>query len=258
MPQKKAIFSGFLGYNYRLNYIILEIPSQFDTQDSTLIYKLRNTMRKIIAIVSSLFLVTIISAKAETIGIGVSGALHMLEASGTETTRTSNQKNTGSHSEDAAVPEVFIEMISDNGGAFGVSYIPTRDLGSKSRSDTNAEGDTGTYTAKAELDNVIKVYGDLPLGEIYGTTGYLHLGIQHIEVLTLESLNSGATYPNKNVFGYTVGAGVKGDIPYGNNLYYKGEVTYTDFEAYEANGSGNIVNADLDDTAVRFSVGYKF
>ena len=50
MPQKKAVFSGFLGHNYRLNYIILEIPSQFDTQDSTLIYKLRNTMRKIIAI----------------------------------------------------------------------------------------------------------------------------------------------------------------------------------------------------------------
>ena len=190
--------------------------------------------------------------------MGVSGALHMLDASGTETTRTSNQKNNGSHSEDAMVPEIFIEMISDNGGAFGVSYIPVRDLGSKSRSDTNSEGDTGTYKAAAELDNVLKVYGDIPLGDIYGATGYLHVGIQHVEVLTLESLNSGASYPNKNVFGWTVGFGAKGDLPYGNNLYYKGEVTFTDFEAYEANGAGNVVNADLEDIAARLSIGYKF
>ena len=39
-------------------------------------------------------------------------------------------------------------------GSIGVSYIPTRELGSKSRSDSNSDGDTGTYKAKAELDNV--------------------------------------------------------------------------------------------------------
>ena len=43
-------------------------------------------MKKLIAIVSSLFLVTTISAKAE-MGIGISGAFHMLDGSGTETTR---------------------------------------------------------------------------------------------------------------------------------------------------------------------------
>lgn len=214
-------------------------------------------MKKLVTLVSSLFLVSIISAKAE-MGIGVSGAYHMFKADGTETTRTSNQQNNGSHDEDVAVPEIFIELVNDNGGAFGLSYIPTRDLGSKSRSDTNSDGDTGTYKAAAELDNVIKIYGDLPLGQVGNSTGYMTLGIQHVEVLTLESLNSGASYPNKNVFGYSVGFGAKGDIPYGNNLYYKGELTYTNFETYEADGAGNKVDAEIEDYAARVSIGYKF
>ena len=171
--------------------------------------------------------------------------------------RSSGEKNSGSHSENVIVPELFIEGGGSN-FILGLSYIPTRDLGSKSRSDTNSDGDTGTYKAAAELDNVIKIYGDLPLGQVGNSTGYMTLGIQHVEVLTLESLNSGASYPNKNVFGYSVGFGAKGDIPYGNNLYYKGELTYTNFETYDADGAGNRVKADLEDTALRLSLGYKF
>ena len=215
-------------------------------------------MRKLISLFSSIFLLTIVSAKAD-LGIGVSGALHFIDGSGTETTRTSNQKNTGSHDELAAVPEVFIEAVTDNGGAIGISYIPTRDMGSKSRTDSNSDGDSGTYTAKAELDNVIKVYTDIPTGaSLYGDV-YLHLGLQHVTVNTLESLNSGETYPNKDLYGYTIGVGTKGDLPYGNNLYYKSEISYTSFETYSANGSaGNAVEADLEDIAARISVGYKF
>ena len=214
-------------------------------------------MKKLLSIVSSLILVSTITAKAE-IGMGISGAFISVDGDGSETTRTSGQVNKGSHSEDVAVPEVFIELIGDTGGALGLSYIPTRDLGSKSRSDTNADGDTGTYKAQAELDNVLKLYGDMPLGSIAGGTSYLSVGVQHVELVTLESLNSGATYPNKNLFGYSIGLGLKGDVPYGSNLYYKGEVTYTDFETYEADGAGNKVSADLDATTARLSIGYKF
>ena len=169
-------------------------------------------MKKIVTLISSLFFLTIVSAKAE-IGIGISGALHMIEGSGTETTRTSGQKNNGTHDETATVPEVFIEAIADDGLALGVSYIPTRDMGSKSRSDTNSEGDTGTYKAAAELDNVLKIYADIPAGSIGGFPTYVHLGVQHVTLTTLESLNSGETYPNKDLLGATVGLGTKGDIP---------------------------------------------
>ena len=212
-------------------------------------------MKKIITTIGSILLLTIVSAKAE-IGIGVSGAMHFISGDGTETTRTSNQKNTGSHDEEAVVPEIFIEAIGDNGIALGVSYIPTRDIGSKSRSDTNSDGDTGSYKAAAELDNVVKFYTDIPAGSIVGYPTYIHLGIQHVTLSTLESLNSGATYPDADLFGATIGLGTKGDL--GNNLYYKGEVSYTNFETYEATGAGNKVVADLEDYAAKISIGYKF
>ena len=214
-------------------------------------------MKKLITSISSLLFLTLVSAKAE-IGIGISGAMHLIDGSGSETTRTSGEVNNGSHDETATVPEVFIEAINDDGLAVGISYIPTRDMGSKSRSDTNSEGDTGTYKATAELDNVIKLYTDIPAGSIAGYPTYVHLGVQHVTLTTLESLNSGATYPNKDLLGATVGLGTKGDLPFGNNLYYKGEVTYTNFETYEADGAGNKVSADLEDYAARLSIGYKF
>ena len=221
-------------------------------------------MKKTIAILLSLFFISLQAAKADY-GMGITGAVHFLDASGTETTRQSGQKNNGSHSEEAVVPELFFETITDNGGAFGIAYIPTRSMGSKSRSDTSTSGDgqdTGTYKAEAELDNVIQIYGDIPTSfDVAGFPIYAKIGIQHATIATLESLNSGSTYPDEDVLGYTVGLGTKGDLAYGNNLYYKAEATYTDFEDYEAGdtaGTGNKVEADLEAIAVKFSIGYKF
>ena len=158
------------------------------------------------------------------------------------------------------VPELFIEAIADNGLAFGLSYIPTRELGNKSRSDTNSDGDTGTYTAKAELENVIQIYTDVPVIDLGGATVYGKLGVQHATVATLESLNSGSTYPDQDVFGLTFGLGAKGDLPFGN-LYYKAEATHTNFDdiSMDSNSTpANKVEAELEDTAVKFSIGYKF
>ena len=217
-------------------------------------------MKKTITILLSLFFISTQAAKAET-GIGITGAIHSFDVSGTETTRTSNQVNSGSHSDEAIVPELFIEAITDNGGAFGIAYIPTRSMGSKSRSDTNSDGDTGTYKAEAELDNVIQIYGDIPISDVAGYPLYAKIGIQHATINTLESLNSGSTYPDENVFGYTIGLGTKGDLTYGDNMYYKVEATYTDFGDYKATdeaGTGNVVEADLEAIAFKFSVGYKF
>jgi len=216
-------------------------------------------MKKNIAIFLSFLFISITSAKAETM-IGITGALHMIDVSGTETTRTSGERNTGSESENAVVPEFFIESEVD-GVALGLSYIPTKNVGNKSRSDTNSEGDTGTYRAEAELSNVIQVYVDYTVAEYAGADIYLKGGLQFATIDTLESLNSGSTYPNEDVYGFTLGIGAKGALPYGNNLFYKADVTYTDFTDYENSSEGNTFNrveADLDDTAVKFSVGYKF
>ena len=219
-------------------------------------------MKKNIAIFLSFLFISITSVKAETM-VGVTGALHMFDVSGTETTRTSGQVNTGSHSESVVVPEFFIEKEAD-GVALGLSYIPTKNMGKKSRSDTSTTGDgqdTGTYSAEAELSDVFQVYVDYTVSQYAGADIYLKGGLQFATIETLESLNSGSTYPNEDVYGFTLGIGAKGALPYGNNLFYKTDITYTEFSDYENSSegtTGNKVVADLDDTAVKFSVGYKF
>lgn len=213
-------------------------------------------MRKYIAILTSLILVSISSAKADSV-IGITGAYHMLDASGTETIRTSGEKNTGSHSEKVLVPELFIEG-SGSDLVVGLSYIPTRDVGNKSRTDSGDQS-SGTYTAKAELDNVVQLYADYAFTSVPQGDVYFKLGIQHATLSTLESLNSGSTYPDADLFGYTLGLGLKGDLPYGDGLIYKADLTYTDFENYSASSAaGNKIEADLEDVALKLSIGKKF
>ena len=91
-----------------------------------------------------------VSAKAE-MGIGITGAYHMMGGDGSETTRQSGEVNNGSVDENVVVPEVFVEAVADSGFAFGISYIPVRELGNKSRTDTSAAtGQNQEHTAKAE------------------------------------------------------------------------------------------------------------
>ena len=83
--------------------------------------------------------------------------------------------------------------------------------------------------------------------------------MQHATIETLESLNSGSTYPNQDVLGLTIGLGTKADLE--NNFYYKAEATYTNFEDYEStsdDSTGNKVEAELEDIAIKFSIGRKF
>ena len=82
-------------------------------------------MKKNIAIFLSFILLSFVPAKAD-IAVGITGAMHSIDIDGTETTRTSGQKNTGDHSEDIVVPELFVETGSD-GVTVGLSYIPTRE-----------------------------------------------------------------------------------------------------------------------------------
>lgn len=216
-------------------------------------------MKKIAIFITAFLFVAYSSVKAEVI-LGISAAAHSIDASGTETLRSSGKKTNGGADETAVVPEIFIEAEADNGFAMGLAYIPTREMGSKSRTDTGDES-AGTYKAEAELDNVIQAYVDVPFTDLYGGTLYGKLGIQHATVTTLESLNSGSAYPDQDLFGYTVGLGVKGDLPYGDGLIYKLDATYTDFEDYSASaadGNGNKITADLEDVAVKISIGKKF
>lgn len=216
-------------------------------------------MKKIITTILTLLFISTISAKAEY-AIGITGAMHSVDTSGQEKLRDSGKITTASRSEEAIVPEVFFEMIGDSGAAIGISYIPIRELGSKSRTDSNGGGDSGTYTADAELDDVVQIYLDVPFSQYGNNSIYAKVGVQHATVVTKETLNSGSTYGNDDITGLTLGIGTKADLPYADGLFYKAEATYTDFiDGYHATSSaGNEITADLDSTAIKLSLGYKF
>tara|TARA_B100001057_G_scaffold425204_1_gene448474 strand:- start:1034 stop:1684 length:651 start_codon:yes stop_codon:yes gene_type:complete len=216
-------------------------------------------MKKIIAIVLSILFISTISAKAEY-AVGITGALHSIDTSGQEKLRQSQKITTAEKKEEAIIPEVFFEIIGDGGSVIGISYIPVRELGSKSRTDSNTGGDSGDYKADAELDDVIQVYVDIPFSQYGDNSIYAKVGIQHATVVTKENLNSGSTYGDDEITGLTLGIGTRADLAYADGLFYKAEATYTDFiDGYHASSSaGNEITADLDSMAVKISLGYKF
>ena len=142
-------------------------------------------MKKLLSIVASFFLLAQTSVLAEA-GFGITLNVSTMDTGGSETLRDSSEVTNGSHSEDIVIPELFLEYISDN-GAFGVAYIPVQELGTKSRSDSNSEGDTGTYKAEAEVANHLMIYGDLNMAEVSGATVYGKLGLSLVDIETMRA-----------------------------------------------------------------------
>ena len=196
--------------------------------------------------INTLAIATLLSlfsfASYAEMAVGVTANWAYVDTKGQETLRDSSEITKGSSNEDVLIPEVFVESLAD-WGAIGVAYVPVQEIGSKSRSDTNSEGDTGTYKAEAEVSDHIMVYVNYNLAEVANHSLYAVGGVSMAEIKTGESLNSGSSYGDEDVFGYTLGAGLKADI--GSNMFYKLEATYTDYDAYEESSNNNkIENED--------------
>ena len=215
-------------------------------------------MKKLIAILFASVLFFSAPAMAE-IGFGVTANYSEVDTDGSETELTGDlEKTSASVSEDVVIPEVFVEVFNDAGWALGLSYIPARELGSKKRTDSDgsdaAENDDGDYTAKAEINNLVMLYTDIPIGPVY-----VKLGLQRAEILTQELLDDTTQYEDAHVNGYTVGLGYRGSLADGA-AFYKAEVAYTDFDEYKDtsdSGTATVV-AETDVTSARISLGFAF
>ena len=224
-------------------------------------------MKKIITILATLMLTTmsINFAKAEGFAVGVTGAYNMIEASGTETEGTDADTSTRTKSVDNNVftGSVFGEYslanvsYADSGITFGVRYTPgSADVSDKvhSRTDSNSEGDSGTYKAQAQVEKYINYYLDLPLYKSF----YVKAGWSQIDVITQESATSTTigTYGNATLDGVNYGIGVKGE---NGNIIWKLAYEATNFDTLNLTSTtSNKIKADLDTSEVNLSVGYKF
>jgi hypothetical protein len=225
-----------------------------------------NMKNKILAIVAMIMLASS-TAYAGSFGVGVAGSLVHIGAEGKEADKnaaadTSVRDATASNN--AYTAAIFAEYSFDNGFTLGVSHIPgSADINSKKISKTTTDatgdndGDAGTNTAQAEVENHMTYYAEVPLHAGLFVKG----GLTKMDVNTLESsTDAGSTYGNTDVDGMLFGIGYKNT--FGNNGFYKVEGTHTEFDTITINDSvtdkGNKITADLDVTQVTFGIGYAF
>ena len=220
-------------------------------------------MKKIFTFVSALMLIAF-SAHAEK-RIGVSGAFSMFDSSGTEEVKSSGTKNSGSHDETVIVPSLFVEFANDAGLTLGLDYVPVEaEIGSSTNARTDTDVDDASDTAgdnkaAAELTGHFTAYVLAPVG---GNGAYLKGGIALATIETTESLATGTTYGNEDVYGMLIGAGFNRDLD--NGMFLRTEATYTDYEDVSFTGSAdsdsvrNKIEAEVDALAFRISIGKAF
>ena len=225
----------------------------FDKSLVTLIYKLRQKMKKLLSIICASFLV-VSTAKAEmTFGIGLMAG--QVESSGTETEGTAADTSVRSKSfeEFFVGADLFVEKELPNGMSVGLSYVPVDvELGSGHRTDVDgndaAENDDGTRSASADLSDLVTLYGNFPFGN---NGAYGLAGVHYVTVSTSETLPN-SSYGDEEIFGGLIGIGNKAGKA-------KIELFYSDFEDISISSTGgnnNKVEADADALTLRISIGF--
>ena len=127
---------------------------------------------------------------------------------------------------------------------------------------TSSLDDDGTYTGKAEVENLYTIYAEpgIMFNENFGL--YAKVGASHVTVNSLESIAIGedsSTYGNVDVWGVMYGAGFK--AIHSNGLFVKMEYTRTDFQEFTLNsstGNQNSITATPEIEAARLAIGYNF
>lgn len=219
-------------------------------------------MKKLLTIVFG-FVLVCFSVNAIEKKIGFTAALTDFESSGTETLKSSSNKTSADVSEQVIVPSLFFEITNDSGLGIGLDFVPgDADLGSKQKAkvdtDTDDASDTaGTNKASAEVSGHSTIYLMVPVKAAFLKVGYVSADIE-----TTENLDTGTTYGNKTVNGTMISLGIDRDMP--NGSFIRAEVAYTDYDDITLSGSAdtdgvsNKVDADVDATSLRLSVGRAF
>ena len=219
-------------------------------------------MKKIITILATLMLTTmsINFAKAGTIGVSYSAST--VDGDGTEYVidgATSN-KNTGSSSKDVDIGSIFIETNTlDFGIRLGLEYIPgNAQFVNKSSTQTNVTSDTATETktqvVKGEFQNHLSLYLEKDLVSKL----FLKAGVSHVDIKSLENIGTGSTYPDDNIFGYTLGLGLRHSFD--NGLLLKAQYEYTDYEtiSLQSTNTSNKVEGNIESQGAKISLEYQF
>ena len=232
--------------------------------------KIKNALIAAIAIAS----ISLTSAFAG-MSFGLTGSMIDLDASGTETdtltsggaavTDTSVRKKSVGKSSGTA--SIYLEYTSGTSYpvTFGGEYTPgTISLGKFSRADSELSvtgskittANAVTRTASASGTNFATVYVEAPIFKyLYARAGMANITVDHSN----NSNMSGST----SLSGINLGVGLKGVS--GAGTQWKLAYEQTDYDTLNLRSTGNSVaanstgvKADLDTSAIRFSLGKSF
>ena len=208
------------------------------------------------------------AAFAQNYSIGVTGTALYYDASGTETTKSSAEKNNKSDSGVAPIPSLFIETELDTGATIGLDIIPfgAKVADGSMSADDDAET-SGTNKVDVNFKNHVTLYVESPIDtQLDGS--YVKFGVSTVTIETDESLSTGSTYGDETIQGLTVGFGVKRDMATGGFMKIEGAVSHyqgaTFNGSFNGNAAGDSANRnviDLDDfntAGLRVSVGKRF
>ena len=149
-----------------------------------------------------------------------------------------------------------LEAIMTGGGGGATKHWATF----HSMIDSDDASDTsGTNTATADLDSHVTYY----ISKQFGSTPlYVKVGMAKADVITKENLATGTTYGDVTVDGIAMGAGIQ--LRSENSWLLRAEYLYTDYDDLSLTGSEdadsvtNKVDADVDTTAIKISLGLAF
>ena len=217
-------------------------------------------MKKIIVtLFSSILLMGMANADVR---MGLTGMYLDVEASGSQTLKTSGTKANKTHNDSAIAGEIFLEKKSEEGMVIGVSIIPMdAEAGSSSvsRTDKLKSGNvTGTQKASADFSMHTTFYAHIPLS--YYDGAYLKLGAGFVDVKSTESLVTGAAYGDEKVNFGTIGLGVEKDLD--NGMFTRIEGAYSDYQEIKLTSTGSdatsTISGEIETFTARITIGKSF
>lgn len=218
-------------------------------------------MKKLLlTFVLSLFCIS--SASAVSVNVGVSGQAGIFAASATEKTG-STKKGNGSEHGSAGWGSVFLEGQFNDRIIVGIDYVPAAletDTTETAKSDKGVEATSPTIvTNKIQVDfeDLTTVY----VGAMLTDSLYVKAGVMKVDVITNESLGTGAAYGNTELDGTMFGIGYH--VANDNGAFFRFEGNYMTFDGATQRSTGTAADntielKNLDGVSGKISIGKSF
>tara|TARA_B100001093_G_C26667861_1_gene944838 strand:+ start:433 stop:1086 length:654 start_codon:yes stop_codon:yes gene_type:complete len=201
------------------------------------------------------------SASAVSMSVGVSGQAGIFAASAKESTGT-KQKGSGSEHGSAGWGSIFLEG-QFNKLIIGVDYVPgaletdTTETAKSDKGVTAVTPTTVTNKIQVDFENLTTVY----IGAMLNDNFYVKAGGVAVDVITNESLGTGASYGNTDLSGTMLGIGYHNSND--NGTFFRFEGNYMSFDGTSLKATGTAADntielKNLDGVSGKISLGKTF